>query len=156
MKIGARLCRSIAFEIVRPLLGRQVGNDGAAQATLGHGRGEAIHAVLKKDVVIAHEEERDVEGPRALSGKIETFLHGGARGQGLLIGVQDHRTVGNGLGKGDLQLHQINPRGHHGFNDLKRVFEGGISDDDVGHEQDLPLFQSGPQVGLKHGISPPS
>ena len=61
--------------------------------------------------------------------------------EAALAGAKDHRAVGDGLGKGDLQLDAVHPVGRHLPDHLAVDRKRWVAEHQVGHEQDALAFQ---------------
>jgi hypothetical protein len=128
--------RQVLFSLLR----RQIGDNRSPYPNLRHGTGKGIDAVFEENIVVGHEEKRDVEGFGHPGGKIDAVPDGYSSREGVLVGLEYHRTVGHWLGKGDLQLHQIDACLDHFPYNLEGGFQRRIADHDVGHQQDFFIF----------------
>ena len=66
-----QVARTHRSKVLASFLGRQVGNNRAIDACTGHALGEGIDAVGEEDVVVGHEQERNVEAAGAFFGELE-------------------------------------------------------------------------------------
>ena len=75
----------------------QIRHDGTAQPVGGHLVGKTVYVVFEQDIIIGHQQERDVALGGGASGEIHAVAHRDAVGQRRLIGPKYYRTIGDGL-----------------------------------------------------------
>ncbi len=125
-----------------PLFRRQVGNDGAAKSDIPGPLEKGGLIVFEKDIVVGHEQKTDLgKRGRHILTKTKTLLDAGATVQALLTGLENHRAIGNGLGKGNLQFDAVHPVLGHLPDHLTIDRKGGIAEHQMGHQQDLLALQ---------------
>ncbi len=100
---------------------------------------KSFFTVFEDDVVVGHKEKRNIVLFSNLSCKLETILDPCPIGQCLLVGLQNHRAVRHGFGKGDLHLNTVHAIFHHLFDHLAVDIKGWVAQHNMGHEEDIFL-----------------
>ncbi len=148
--LGIECCQQIGafFE-------RHVRDDGSVQACCARLAREPVEAALQRYVVVRHEHERDGILARERCGELEAAIHGCAGSECALIGVQDHRAIGDGLREWNLQLHQVDAGFDHLLHDAAAGIEARIAEHDVTHEQDVAPRFALVDFSREHDTPPP-
>jgi len=115
----------------------QIGQDITAATGSHQPLQEGVNAHFKGGVVIAHHQHFKGEVLADFFHKGKTVSRGNPALEGQLIGAHKQRTVGAGLGKGELQLDDVDAKFRHDFQLFPVVLEGRVAAHHMGHDQQV-------------------
>ena len=131
------------------LLGGEIGDDEADDARLGRVLDKSLDPVGQDRVEVAHEEQRHFHaaGPQ-LHGHLQTAGHRHPLPERQVRGPLDGGSVGQGVGEGDAQLHQVGPASHGGFHQIHALMRCGVPQRQVRYQR-RPPFRLRPRKGFR-------